>query len=210
MTGGYEEMKAIPKVLGLMALCFALAMMAGCVLEEKVIEIVFSGETCADFEEDHATGNFTSESVLAYGEEIDDILEDNDLDRSDIARAFVMGGSYEVTSFSHSHDWTVGGSIFVERQGGVADPDTLLKYTSQSILGALDNQIWAELHPDGVEILNEALEDFLGGANPILRFTVENGTTVPAPNASDRIVFDWQTCIKMHLIYVEEFEFPDM
>jgi hypothetical protein len=203
-------MKATLKVIGLVALLCALAVSGGCLLEEKVIEIVLSGETCADFEEDHATGDFTSESVLAYGEEIDDILDENDIDRDDISQAFVMGGSYEVTSFSHTHDWTVGGSIFVERVGGGEEPDTLLKYTSQSIEEALDNQIWAELHPDGVSVLNEALDDFLDGHNPILRFTIENGTTTPEPSGSDRIVFDWQTCIKMHLIYVEEFDFPDM
>jgi hypothetical protein len=209
MIGGYDTMKATLKVLGLLALTCAIAVLAGCIMEEKVIELVFSGETCAEFEENHATGDFSNESTLAYGQEILDILEDNDLDRSDIARAFVMGGSYEVTDFSHSHDWTVSGSIFVERVGNVAPPDTLLRYTSQSLTGALDNQIWAELHPDGVALLNEALEDFLGGALPVLRFTVDNGTTTPEPTSSDRIVFDWQTCIKLHILYVEEFEFPD-
>lgn len=202
-------MKATKTVLGLVALSCILMTLGGCLLEEKVIEIVLSGETCADFEEDHATGDFSSESTLAYGQEILDILEDNDIDRSDIARAFVMGGSYEVTDFSHSHDWIVSGTIFVERIGTVAEPDTLLRYTSQPLSEALDNQIWAELHDDGVGLLNTALADFLGGAMPFLRFTVENGTTTPPPSASDHIVFDWRTCIKMHLIYVEEFDFPD-
>jgi len=202
-------MKALPKVLGLVALFCVVITAGGCLLEEKVVEMVFSGETCAGFEEDHATGDFSSESILAYGQEILDILNDNGFDRDDIAQAFVMGGSYEVTDFEHSHDWTVSGAVFVERVGGIADPDTLLKYTSQPLSEALDNQIWAELHGDGVDLLNTALEDFLGGALPILRFTVENGTTTPEPTSSDRIVFDWETCIKLHLIYVEEFEFPD-
>lgn len=202
-------MRAIGRVLGLMALSCVLVTVGGCLLEEKVIDIVVSGETCAEFDEDHATGDFSSESELAYGQEILDILNDNDLDRSDIAKAFVVGGSYEVTDFTHSHDWIVSGSIFVERVGAGADPDTLLRYTSQSLLDALDNQIWAELHEDGVDVLNTALADFLGGALPVLRFTVENGTTDPPPDGSDRIVFDWQTCIRMQLIYTEEFDFPD-
>jgi hypothetical protein len=203
-------MKATFKVIGLVALLCVLTLSVGCVLEEKVIEIVLSGETCADFEEDHETGDFTSESILAYGDEIQDILNDNGISRDDISKAFVVGGSYEVTDFEHSHDWTVGGSIFVERVGGGANPDTLLKYTSQSLEEALDNQIWAELHADGVDVLNQALADFLNGANPILRFTVQNGTTTPEPSSFDRIIFDWQTCIKMQLIYVEEFDFPDI
>jgi hypothetical protein len=209
MRRGHDAMKAILKVLGLVALSCALMTLGGCLLEEKVIEIVFSGETCADFEEDHATGDFESESFLAYGQEILDVLEDNDLSRDDIARAFVMGGSYEVTDFTHTNDWTISGAILVERIGAVADPDTLLRYTSQSLEAALDDQIWAELHGDGVELLNTALEDFLAGAMPELKFTVENGTTVPPPGESNRLVFDWQTCIKIQFIYVEEFEFPD-
>jgi hypothetical protein len=202
-------MKTTLKVLGLMALSFALLSFSGCILEEKVIEIVVSGETCAEFEEDHASGDFSSESVLAYGQEILDILEDNDLDRSDIAQAFVMGGSYEVTDFTHGHDWTVSGVVLVERMGVLAEPDTLLGYTSQPLSEALDNQIWAELHEDGVGVLNAALADFLAGQLPVLKFTVDNGTTSPEPSAADRIVFDWQTCIKMHILYVEEFDFPD-
>jgi hypothetical protein len=210
MIGRHDKMKAIPRVLGPVALLCILAVLGGCTLEEKVIEIVLSGETCADFEEDHSTGDFSSESTLAYGQEILDILNDNDLDRSDISRAFVTGGSYEVTDFTHGHDWVVWGSIFVERVGGGAEPDTLLRYTGQSLTDALDNQIWAELHEDGVQLLNQALADFLAGEMPILRFTVENGTTAPEPSASDRIVFDWQTCIKIQLIYVEKFDFPDI
>lgn len=202
-------MRALPKVLRLVALLCALTITGGCFLEEKVIEIVLSGETCAGFEEDHSTGDFSSESLLAYGQEIDDILNDNGLDRSDIAEAFVMGGSYEVTDFSHTNDWTVSGSIFVERTDIAAGPDTLLRYTGQSIEGALNNQIWAELHGDGVGLLNTALANFLDGGMPILKFTVENGTTTPEPDAGNRIVFDWKTCIKMHLIYVETFDFPD-
>lgn len=202
-------MKAYIKALGIVALVCALAVAAGCDMEEKVIELALTGETCAEFEEDHASGDFSSESMLAYGEELEDILNDNDIDRSDIARAFVVGGSYEVTEFSHTHDWTVGGAVMVERMSLKAEPDTLLRYTSQSLTEALDNRIWAELHPDGVEVLNTALEDFLNGEQPVLRFTVENGTTTREPSSSDRIVFDWQTCIKMQFIYSEEFEFPD-
>ncbi|MGD9140483.1 MAG: hypothetical protein PVJ42_02995 [bacterium] len=202
-------MKASIKALGLLALLCALTISSGCLLEEKVIELVLSGETCAEFQEDHATGDFSSESLLAYGDEIQDILDDNDIDRSDISRAFVVGGSYEVTDFSHTHDWTVGGAVLVERIGAKAEADTLLRYTSQPLTEALDNQIWAELHPDGVDVLNTALEDFLNGQQPVLKFTVDNGTTTPEPSSSDRIVFDWQTCIKIQLIYAEEFEFPD-
>jgi len=203
-------MKAPIKAVGLVALACVLAAAAGCDMEKKVIELMVTGETCAGFEEDHASGDFSSESVLAYGDELQEILEDNDIDRSDIARAFVVGGSYEVTEFSHTHDWTVGGAVLVERMGLKAEPDTLLRYTSQLLTEALDNQIWAELHPDGVQVLNTALEDFLEGQQPVLKFTVENGTTTPEPSSSDRIVFDWETCIRMQFIYSEEFEFPEL
>jgi hypothetical protein len=202
-------MKAIPAGLGLAALLCVLIVTGGCIMEEKVVELVFTGETCVDFEEDHATGEFSSQSVIEFGQDLVDILNENDLDRSDIAQAMVMGGSYEVTDFTHGHDWTVSGSILVERLDLSGEPQTLLAYTSQSLSEALDNQIWVELETAGVSVLNGALQDFLNGGYPQLRFTVENGTTSPAPGASDHIVFDWQTCIKMHFIYTEEFDFPD-
>jgi hypothetical protein len=195
--------------LGLCILACMILAGSGCILEEKVVDIVLTGETCAEFEEDHASGDFSSESVLAYGQEINEILEDNDLDRSDISSATVMGGSYEVTDFSHTHDWIVSGSILVERVDIADGPDTLLGYTSQSVSEALGTQIWAELESDGVRLLDDALLDFLNGGMPVLKFTVANAATTPEPDGSNRIVFDWKTCIALHIIYSEEFDFPD-
>ena len=56
-------MKATFKVLGLLALTGALVVLTGCIMEDKVVELVFSGETCAEFVENHATGDFSSEST---------------------------------------------------------------------------------------------------------------------------------------------------
>ncbi|MFH1312214.1 MAG: hypothetical protein ABIJ00_03220 [Candidatus Eisenbacteria bacterium] len=201
-------MKTISGMILILLLVFIMFGGVSCLLEDKVIEIVLTGTTCADFHEDEDSENFTTPKTVNYGEEIEDILADNDISRDDIVSAVVVGGSYTVTAFSHTHDWTCSGEITVRRDAG-ADA-TLIEYTSLSILATLGVSVTADLEPGGVAILDQALQDFLGGANPVLTFTVvsETGDVDPDPSPSDPMVFDWKACITIHVTMDEEFEGP--
>jgi hypothetical protein len=174
-----------------------------------VIEVVLTGETCAEFMENHDSEEFATADTIDYAFRINDILEDNGLDRSDIAEARVMSATYQVTDFDPEHDdWLISGSVTVERLGGGA-PDTIIKYTNQSVLDAQPAPIAASLDDAGVTIINQALHDYLGGGYPVLVFEVRNGNVDPDPSVLDPIVFDWQACIKIHVLYQEEVEVPD-
>lgn len=194
-------------VLAVAALCVVLGG-PGCILEEKVVEVVLTGETCAEFVEYHESEEFATPDTVDYAFRLNDILEENGLDRSDIAEARVMSATYQVTDFDHSHDWSVSGSISVERLGG-GDPETIINYTNQSLLAAQPAPVAASLNADGVLIVNQALQDYLDGGYPVLVFEVVNGTVDPDPSSSDPIVFDWEACIKIHILYQEEVEVPD-
>jgi hypothetical protein len=194
-------------VLAMVAVVLLLCL-PGCLLEEKIVEVVLTGETCAEFPEDHETEQYTTPVVVDYATRISEILADNDLDRSDIAMARVVSASYQVTDFDHSHDWTISGYIEVERVGSV-DADTILNYTNQSLLGAQAEPIVASLHTEGVNIVDQALEDYLNGQSPMLRFSVNNGSVDPAPSELDPLVFTWEACIRIHIVYQEDLEVPD-
>jgi hypothetical protein len=181
---------------------------AGCVLEEKVIEVVLTGETCAEFLEDHETEEFTTPVTIDYGAEINAILTDNGLSRSDIAMAKVMKATYQVTEFDHGHDWTISGTVTAEHLGN-GGPATIIDYTDQSLLAAQAAPVPADLNPAGVGVVNEALQAYLDGAYPILVFEVNNGSVEPSPSPSDRLVFTWEACITIHILYQEEVEVPD-
>lgn len=180
----------------------------GCVLEEKTIEVVVTGESCAEFPEDHETQQYTTPVLIDYASKISEILSENDLDRSDIVMAKVVEASYRVTDFDHSHDWVISGYIGVERIGGSPE-GVILYYTDQSLEDARPEPVRATLDPAGVGILNQAFEDYLDGDSPVLRFSAHNGSVEPAPSELDPIVFTWEACIKIHIVYREELDVPD-
>jgi hypothetical protein len=188
----------IPLLLLLVA--FALSG-SNCLLDEKVLEIVYFHKTCADFVENEDSEVFTTPAIVDYAEDLDDILDDNAISKSDINCAHVVSASYMVTDFSHTHDWDISGTITVRRVDTAGAAVTLVTYTSQSVLGALNNSIPAVLDPAGVELINQALEDYIADtADPVLEFSVENGDVNPDPSAQDMLVFDWTGCVGIHIV----------
>jgi hypothetical protein len=185
---------------------------AGCVLEDKVIELVVTGQTCADFEENEDSANWNHPVPVNYAEQIDEILADNGLNRTDINLAKVKKATYTVLDFSHTHDWNVSGTITVERVDKPQGPFALVNYTDQSLEAALGVDIPAELNEDGVDLLNEALQDYIDGmqhAFPELIFEVVNDGVSPEPTFQDPIVFDWEACIHIQVVVDEEVTLPD-
>ena len=202
-------MKAILIKMTLLVGVCLLTFAGSCVLEDKVIEIVFTDKTCVPFEENHESEDYTTPMVLDYGQEIQQILEDNDLDRSDIIEAKMVSASYLVTDFSHSHDWNISGYVRVERLDIPDGPETIVSYTSQSLQQAMAEHIPATLDAEGVYLINRALNDFRSGMDPVLRFTVHSEDVVPDPSPSDALVFDWEACIVIQVVTEEDFEQPD-
>ncbi|MDH4036415.1 MAG: hypothetical protein OEX18_03080 [Candidatus Krumholzibacteria bacterium] len=190
------------------AMVVALAAMAipGC-LEDKVVELVLTGETYADFSQDETTENFVEPAVVDMGQEIRDILNENGYGTDDILEAHVTSASYGVTSFSQAHDWEIGGRIDVTYNGTT---ETAIFYTAQSVQGALGKKIPAPLEVAAVDLINTALDDFLAGANPVLTFTVVNGSVTPVPSPTDRMIFDWRAWLAVQIIIEETLEdIPD-
>lgn len=205
-------MKTISSTMLVLLLLWLMASSISCVLEEKVIEIVVTGKTCVDFEENEDSENFTTPVELNYAAEIDSILEHNDLDRSDIESAHVVSATYTVTDFEHDHDWVISGAITVTRMDEAQGPATLIEYTSVSLEQVLEVEMPAVLEPGGVDLLNDALSDYITNpvAYPVLQFTVENGDVEPAPSLSDSLVFDWTACVTIHVVIEETYETPDV
>jgi hypothetical protein len=192
-------------------LSIALALGAGCILETKVIQVVFNHETSVEFTELHQTEIFTTPLVLDYGQEVNDALAEENIDRSEIIKASLVSVSYGVTRFSHPHDWDITGSITVERTdpGGpntIFGPVAIVTYDSLSVKESLDKKILANLDPAGVGLLNQALQDFIDGQDPVIVFTVQNGDVDPNPSAVDQLDFDWTAWLNVQVILEETFD----
>ena len=202
-------------IFSLIGLVCLVAFWAGCVLEDKVVEVIYTDQTSAEFQENHQSETFTTPKVVDYADSLDSILADNGISKSDIVSAFVVSASYGVISFTQAHDWIISGAITVERQDIAAGPDTLIKYTSQSVAGALGKKIKAKLEEPGVNLINEALAQYIDDTHdPILVFKVENGSarsdpgdTPPTP--ADPIIFEWKAWLVLQVILSDTFETPD-
>ena len=187
-----------------------VALSLSCVMDEKTLEIVFTGETSADFQEneDDATDD-PETAVIDIADEIRDILDENDVALSEIKDAFVSSVSYGVSSFSQSHDWTVSGAVSVRRFDLAGSFTPIADYTSVSVQGALGQKTGVPLLPAGVAIVNQALDDFLAGQNPVLEFQLLNDSIAPPPSGIDPMIFDWRAWLAIQLITTETVDVPD-
>jgi hypothetical protein len=194
-------MRRIINAAFLLILLALLVGLSGCLTEERRTQIVLGDENCEPFHEVHDSDNFTSPYLLDIASEIDTLLEDNDLSRSDIIDAFLVSASYEVLEFEQDHGWDLEGVITIERIGGTG-PVTLLDYAtgitvSDAIVG---DKTYVDVHPDGVALINQALDDFIAGSDPVLRIVISTGNITPDPSPADMLDFVWEFCLFIQVI----------
>ncbi len=180
-----------------------------CLLEEKVIDVVIKEETCAEFAENSTSETFATSVEIDYADQIDQILSDNGYSKSDIKSATLESGSYGVTSYTGTTDWIISGGITVRRVDGGGSAVTLLDYTSESVVGLLGQKKDAALTSAGVALLNDALADYLGGQEPVIEFTVNNGDVNPNPSQGDPIVFNWRACLRINVVIEQTVDVPE-
>jgi hypothetical protein len=188
-------------VLALVSL--ASLWITGCT-EEKIIEIALNTEYPADFDQGpSADVEFENVDTLDIAGEVDAALADTDYSRADIADAYFNGASYGVIKFSHSHDWEIGGAVYVQRLDLGGPEVEILSYPPVSVQAALGSKTAAPLTPAGVDVINQALKDFVAGGNPVLRFVTRNESVTPAPGPSDTIEFTWRVWVQYQIVVVE-------
>ena len=179
-----------------------------CLVEDREVEIVLNDEHCEEFVEYHTTENYTTPAIIELGENLDSLLVDNDVSRDQLVDAFLVSGFYEVSEFSHTHDWEISGIITVERTDITgAGPDTLIVYPEISLEDKLGDKTQVTLHPDGVAIVNQAMDDYIAGGSPTLQLTVVNGDVGPtSPSGSDPLDFIWEACLNVQVIVTVDVE----
>lgn len=201
------------RFLGMISMTLLVCLLiagSGCILQQKIVELVLTNETFMDFAEFDSSASWTHPDTLDnYAEDLDEALDDAGYSRPDITSATLMAGHYGVLTFTQSHDWTIEGSITVQRLNPPGAAATIIDYSSVSVQGSLGKKIPAPLVSAGVAIMNQALTDFINGQNPILVFTVVNGDVTPTPSQSDKIQFDWRAWITIQVLLQADVEIPD-
>ena len=184
--------------------------LGGCLLEDREVEVVLNDEHCEEFVEHHIIANYTTPAIIELGEDLDSLLVDNEISLDQLVDAFLVSAFYEVREFSHTHDWEISGIITVERldMTGVG-PDTLIVYSEISLENELGVKTQVDLHADGVAIVNQAMDDYITGANPSLLLMVVSGEVEPLPSEGDPLDFIWEACLNVQLIFTVDTEMLD-
>ena len=205
--------KKLP-LIGVMLLLGFVATGSDCIFDTKVVELIVTGETCTPkFNEDHGTEEWITSVMYDVSDELDAILGDNDIEKTEVDTARLISVTYEVVT-PDDHDWEISGSITIGyaargRSEIIVDYDTV---SLDAITGA---PMFADLNPAGVAVFHEAVDDYLAGASPVLTFAAVNGDVVPDPTDSEqippgRINFSWKACLRMYVVLDEEFDWPDV
>lgn len=203
-------MMAATKKTGLFLLLFGLIQISGgCIMEDRVVELVVNERVCVDFLENHATVSFVTPTTVNYEDEINKILDDNGVSRDRIVSARLVSASYGVTDFPDHDDWVITGAVTVEREDVTDGPDTLWTYGNISVSDALGERIPVTLNSSGVGVLNRALDDFIADGSPVLTFKVVNSGVTPPPSIDDPIQFLWKGCLVVGIVVETDVEVPD-
>ncbi|MBD3348513.1 MAG: hypothetical protein GF400_04880 [Candidatus Eisenbacteria bacterium] len=177
-----------------------------CIFEQKVVQLVVTGSTCVDFEEDHQTDNWTTPETYDVADELDAILSDNGIDKDQVIDAEIISVTYEVID-PPAHDWTLSGTITVEYDSG---PQTIVNYTNQTLSEIDGVPKYADLNDAGVDEMHGAIDAYLADMSPLVTFRVENGDVDPDPSSVDPIQFTWRACLKIYVVVEDEYDWPDV
>ncbi len=203
-------MKRFLGMISMTLLVCGLIAGSGCILQKKIVELVLTDETFADFAELDSSASWTHPDTLDnYASDLDQALADAGYSRSDITSATLMAGHYGVLKTYNAHDWQLAGSITVQRLNPPGAAATIIDYSNVSVDGSLGRKIPAPLISAGVAVMNQALTDFINGQNPVLVFTVVNGSVSPIPTQIDPIQFDWRAWITIQVLLEADVEVPD-
>ncbi|UCF04750.1 MAG: hypothetical protein JSV33_12620 [bacterium] len=205
-------MKSKTTIILVLTFLGTMLLAPGCIMEDKIIELVLTNSTCGDFSHDDDSADFVDDATVILGDELDEILEENDASREDIVDILIVRAHYEVTDFADpGHDWTISGLITVERTLPSPDgPEILVNYTPQSIRAALDTRTPVNLNSNGIRLIDDAIDIYRTTEQTVeLIFRIENESISPPIEPGERITFNWTACIILQVLVEMEFEVPD-
>jgi hypothetical protein len=196
------------RLITVSALAAVVAIGTGCILEDTDVQIVIKDVYCLTFEENHESATFVTPRTIDLAEKLDEALAENDVDREDLVRGAMIVATYQVTD-PPVHDWTLTGAITVERTDIADGPETVIDYASQALSDCTDEPVFADLNEDGVELINDAIDDYIAGMNPVLLFKVVNSACSPTPSSGNPLVFDWEACVFYYAVIEKTLEVVD-
>jgi hypothetical protein len=188
----------------LLVLCLALTGETCTV--DKTIEVTVGAEVIARFEARGSINTFNDDYTVnvATDADIRQVLEDNGFE--DEVVAYIEGAFVRVTKQdNNATPRTVTGTVTVEEGPGGGTPVDLLVNASAAVNDpALANWIPVPLQSAGVDLMNDALEEYLldlylgdpSPDEPVLTFHISGVSEPPQVETN----FDWEVKVIMTLV----------
>ena len=177
--------------------------LAGCT-EEKIIEIAIGTEAEKDFPQGPSSDvQFENSETINIAEEVEKALAGTRFNRKQILRAVLNGASYGVLTYTGTTRWKIGGKVTVQRLDISGPEADLIQYDDVIVPDAVGKKITAKLTKAGVLIIDQALNDFVSGDDPVLRFVTRTELVDPPPSTSNQIEFDWRVWVRYQVIVHE-------
>jgi hypothetical protein len=157
-------------------------------LKDRVVELAMGGTTTLEFRGQSTvstTWNSTGTYDLSADIDLTTLLDDADIDASDVTGIKLSGVSYRVSVADAGGHTISNGTVTVQRAGS-ASASTLVNNFSQNV-GSVTPFITAPLTAAGVTVLNDLLADIVTAAknhtsvaNPGITYTI-HGTADGLP-----------------------------
>jgi hypothetical protein len=198
-------------VVGLALVPIAMALVLPGCIERKSVQIVLSEEVgvAVHHEEPDASGGIPT--PVGFPGFLESILANNGYSREDVVAVHVVGGFFGSSNVEGDHDWVVSGQIQARRTDSVVAGPTVdvMTFESQSVKNAEGKRIVAPLTTAGVELIEQAITDYLAGDSPVLEFDVNNDDVSPSPTVIDTMALDVNAWVTLQIIIEIHADVPD-
>jgi hypothetical protein len=186
----------------LAAIVCLTAVTTSCIYDPQSGEVVVTEKICVtlqSYEEDGSIGKRAVcdkfrerliEEVESYGATLDDI--------DDIS---MVSATYKLASLKNTdHDWLFSGDVYVSRADVADGPELLISFSDESVDGLKGKPASANLNSAGVELINRALDDLLGGGDPQVKIELVDESFSPEPSESDPLQAVWLACVEFQAV----------
>ena len=168
-------------------------------------DLVLNETVCVNIEETQTDGNFSTFVVVDdFEEALNKKLEQHGKGKKDVKSIHMVSATFKTLSFA-PHDWNLTGDISIARQdtegGPVTDgPALLVSFDNQALSSLKGRPTDAELASGGVDVVNNALQALLDGADPRMILQVDNESASPVPSESDPMTFKVRVCVTFQMV----------
>jgi hypothetical protein len=188
----------------LAAIVCLTAVTTSCIYDPQSGEVVVTEKICVNKTQYETDGSISSRAVYdEFRERLIDRIHSYGATLEDIEDISVVSATCKLVKNSGDHDWTLTYDVYVKRADVADGPAMLVSAENASLDGFQGKPTEANLHGDGVALIDRALDDLLEGADPQVWVEMQNESIVPEPTESDPLDFRWLVCVEFQaVVYV--------